>query len=230
MTQVIYIIPARGGSKGLPGKNLQRLGDKPLIAWTIEAALNASVKGKVVVSTDSPEIAAIARALGAEVPFMRPDELASDTASTMDVVFHALEWYKKNNEHFSTVVLLQPTSPLRNASDIDTALVLMKNKNAGSVVSVSECAHHPLWANTLAADGSMKGFLKEEVKGKNRQQLPVYYQLNGAIYISDTEKLYRNKNFLNDETLAYIMPAERSVDVDSELDLLVAGQLILKKG
>ncbi|HEY0031070.1 MAG TPA: acylneuraminate cytidylyltransferase family protein, partial [Bacteroidia bacterium] len=147
--KILYIIPARGGSKGLPGKNTRLLGKDPMIAHTILAAQNSAFKGTVLVTTDDEAIAAIAIKYKAEVPFVRPDNLATDTAGTMDVIFHAINFYKEKNILFDLIVLLQPTSPLRTAEDIDNAMRLMTEKNAGAVVSVCEAEHHPLWSNTL---------------------------------------------------------------------------------
>lgn len=225
---VLYFIPARGGSKGLPGKNILPLAGKPVIEWSILAALQAKTKGDVVVSTDSEEIASIAKKAGASVPFIRPEHLAQDATPSMDVLFHFLDFQKAKGIDYDIVVLLQPTSPLRNASDIDGAFEQLKISNAQSVVSVAECEHHPLWANELPADLSMKNFLRPEVKGKNRQQLPCYYMLNGAIYIAKTSYLAEQKSFIGDRSVAFIMPKERSVDIDSEIDLIVANHLLSK--
>ncbi|MCW3071613.1 MAG: N-acylneuraminate cytidylyltransferase [Bacteroidetes bacterium] len=226
--KILYFIPARGGSKGLPGKNIKELGGKPLIAHSIEAALKAEHKGKVVVSTDDAQIAAIAKQFGAEVPALRPKNLAEDSTPTMDVLLHFLEAESKNNNTYDVVVLLQPTSPLRSKEDIDNAFMAFEKNNAAAVVSVCECDHHPLWANELPENLSMKGFLKKEVAGKNRQQLPKYYMLNGAIYLAKTDHILSQKNFLGDDTTAYVMPRERSVDIDSEADFVLAEYYISK--
>ena len=225
--EILYIIPARGGSKGLPGKNIRLLGNKPLIAYSIEAAVNSIFKGTVIVSTDDEEIATVGKKYGAAVPFMRPDELATDAASTMDLVFHAINFYKQQHVFFDLVVVLQPTSPLRTSSDIDLAISLMKEKKVDAVVSVCESEHHPLWTNMLPPDGSMKNFIRDEVKGKNRQQLPLNFRLNGALYISKSEALETYKGFIHEKTIAYIMPTDRSVDIDHEIDFKLA-ELLLK--
>jgi N-acylneuraminate cytidylyltransferase/CMP-N,N'-diacetyllegionaminic acid synthase len=225
--EILYIIPARVGSKGLPGKNIRLLGNKPLIAYSIEAAVNSIFKGTVIVSTDDEEIASVGKKYGATVPFIRPNELATDAASTMDVVFHAINFYKQQHVFFDLIVVLQPTSPLRTSTDIDQAISLMKEKNVAAVVSVCESEHHPLWTNILPADGSMKNFIREEVKGKNRQQLPVNFRLNGALYISKSEALEIYKGFIHEKTIAYIMPTDRSVDIDHEIDFKLA-ELLLK--
>jgi CMP-N,N'-diacetyllegionaminic acid synthase len=226
--QVLYIIPARGGSKGLPNKNIRLLENKPMIAYSIIAAQKSNYKGTIVVSTDSKKIATIAKEYGAEVPFMRPPELASDTATSMDVIFHAINYYKERNIHFDVVVLLQPTSPLRISEDINNAMKKFINENAEAIVGVCEAEHHPLWSNTLPENGSMKNFLSESIKGLNRQQLPIYYRLNGAIFISKTDTLYKEKTFIHENTFSYIMPNERSIDIDYEIDFRLA-ELLMKK-
>lgn len=223
---ILYFIPARGGSKGLPGKNILLLGNKPMIAHSIIAAQNSSYKGTVLVSTDDIKIADVAKQYSAEVPFMRPAELANDTAATIDVIFHALEFYKTKGQTFDIVVLLQPTSPLRITEDIENAIKIMFEKKAEAVVSVCPADHHPLWANTLPESGSMKQFLRDEVKGKNRQQLPVYYRLNGAVFVSSVAALYKHKTFIHENTYSYVMPENRSIDIDNFLDFKMAELLI----
>lgn len=225
---IIGLIPARGGSKGLPRKNLRPLHGKPLIAWTIDAALSSRSIDRVVVSTEDEEISEVSKTYGADVPFMRPSELATDEASSIGVVFHAIETLKASDSHYDYVILLQPTSPLRTVEDIDRAIEFSFSINAGAVVSVCETGHHPYWANTLPADRNMKDFLRPEIANKNRQELPVFYRLNGAIYIASSAYLKLNSGFMNSDTYAYIMPLERSVDIDTELDLKFAEYLLLR--
>jgi len=225
--KILYLIPARGGSKGLPNKNIRFLHGKPLIAYSIIAANSSDFKGNVVVSTDSNEIAEAGLKYKATVPFLRPENLASDTAATIDVIIHALEWYKEKQVFFDTVVLLQPTSPLRTSKDIDDALLLFKSKKAEAVASVCEAEHHPLWTNVLPEDGNMENFLRDEVKGKNRQQLPKYFRLNGAVFISTTDALYKHKSFIHQHTFAFKMPVERSIDIDTEMDFKLAEQYLV---
>ena len=224
--EILYIIPARGGTKGLPGKNIRLLGDKPLIAYSIDAAKKSSFKGAVLVSTDDKAIADIAKQYGAEVPFIRPAELSNDSAATIDVIFHAINYCKEHDRNFDLIILLQPTSPLRISQDIDNAIKLLLEKKAEAIVSVCEAEHHPLWSNTLPADGNMSNFIREEIKGKNRQQLPKYYRLNGAVYISTIEALITHKNFIHGKTFACQMPVERSVDIDHEIDFKLAEALL----
>lgn len=173
----LAIIPARGGSKGLPGKNIKNLNGKPLIAYSIEAAIEANIFDKIIVSTDSEEIAKIALKYGAEVPFLRPRELATDNANSMDALFHAIEFLKEQGEIYDYIMKLQPTSPLRTKKEILESVELLFEKSAESIISVSECQHYPLWANTLNEEKAMNNFIKEEIKHKNRQELPKYYKI-----------------------------------------------------
>lgn len=197
-----------------------------MIAYSILAALNCKHKGIVLVSTDDEAIAAVAKSAGAEVPFLRPKELSDDTASTTDVIIHAIDYYKNKSVYFDLIVVLQPTSPLRISDDIDTAIALLNEKNATAIVSVCENEHHALWSNSLPENGSMKDFIREEIKGKNRQQLPKNYRLNGAIYVSKMNEFSKYKGFIHEGTFAYIMPTNRSVDIDNEIDFKLAEILI----
>lgn len=226
---ILYIIPARGGSKGLPGKNIKLLAGKPMIAYSIEAALKSKYQGTVFVSTDDTAIADAAKQFGAQVPLLRPAELATDSASTTDVIIHSLNYYKQQQLIFDLIVVLQPTSPLRTSADIDAAIDALISKQAEAIVSVCENEHHPLWSNTLPDNGSMAQFIREDIKGKNRQQLPVHYRLNGAIYVSFVEAFLKNKGFVHSGTYAYIMPTERSVDVDHLIDFKLAELLLNQK-
>jgi len=219
----LAIIPARGGSKRLPNKNILDLAGKPLIAWSIEAGLGSKYIDKVVVTSDSEEILDISKNFGAEI-IKRPDELANDTATTFDAIAHAIE---SIDEKYDYIVLLQPTSPLRNAKHIDEAIELLEVKNADSVVSVCQMEHSPLWANTLDESLSMKNFLREEILNKRSQDLETYYRLNGAIYICKTDKLLKEKSFfLKDNIFAYVMDRESSIDIDEEIDFKLAEVLI----
>ena len=186
----LAIIPARGGSKRLPRKNLLDLCGKPLIAWSIEAALKSKYISKVIVSSDDEEILNIAKEYKADF-IKRPDELASDTATTFDTLKHTLE----NVEKYDYVVLLQPTSPLRTEKHINEAIELLEEKNADAIISVCEMEHSPLWSNTLDENLDITNFLRDEVLNKRSQDLPKYYRLNGAIYICKTDKLLQNKGF-----------------------------------
>ncbi|TZE82175.1 cytidylyltransferase domain-containing protein [Calorimonas adulescens] len=226
---ILALIPARGGSKGIPRKNLRHLSGKPLISYAIEAALQAGFFDKIIVSTDDINIADVSKKYGAEVPFIRPEVLATDEAKGIDVVLHAMRWLEDHNEKFDLLMLLQPTSPLRNSEDIKNALNLFFEKNADAIVSVCEAEHSPLWMNTLREDLCMKDFIDKEVLDKNRQELKTYYRLNGAIYLAKWDYIKQCNSFYGDKTYAYIMPKERSVDVDDELDLKFAEFLMKTK-
>lgn len=221
----LAVIPARGGSKRLPRKNVLDLAGKPLIAWTIEAALGSTYIDAAVVSSDDAEILSIAHRYGAKT-LQRPDELATDTATSFDALKHAIE----HSNPCDYVVLLQPTSPLRAAKHIDEAIELLISKNADAIVSVCETDHSPLWSNTLPQSGSMENFLRDEVKNKRSQELEKYYRLNGAIYICKTDILLEQKTFfLEKNVFAYIMDRKSSVDIDESEDLLLAEILIKRK-
>jgi len=212
--KILAVITARAGSKRLPNKNILDLAGKPLIAWTIDEAKKSKYIDELIVSTDSKKIAEISKYYGAEVPFMRPLKLAIDTADSISVLKHSIEFFKNK---FDYILLLQPTSPLRTVKDIDKAIIILNNKTK-AVVSVCETEHSPLWSNTLPEDLSMKNFIRSEVKNKRSQDLPKYYRLNGAIYIAETKYFYKNNGFLGDKTKAYIMSQQNSVDIDTELD------------
>lgn len=227
--KVLGLIPARGGSKGVPGKNIRELARRPLIAHTIDCALASGVVDRLICSTDSLEISRVAERYGAEVPFMRPAEYSTDGASGMEVIMHAMEWVDTSDtEKYDCLLFLQPTTPLRRPEDIIGCLKLMKSRDAAVVLSVCEANHPPLWMNTLPEDLCMQNFLRSEAKGIiSRQQLPVYYRLNGAVYLCNWEYLDKSGDGLySDRTYAYIMPKERSVDIDSIFDFQLAEFLI----
>lgn len=216
--RILGIIPARGGSKRLPRKNILPLGGKPLIAWTIEAAINSQVFTEVMVNTDDDEIAKISSDLGSNIPFIRPNELASDTASSHDVIKHTLLWYRDKGINFTEVVLLQPTSPLRSGEDIISALELYYKKNASSVLSVCEVDHPTSWCNILDETLSMKGFIKESTSKLRSQDIDKEYRLNGAIYIWNVELFLVNNSTVIEPSFAAIMPRSRSIDIDEKID------------
>lgn len=224
----IAIIPARSGSKGLKDKNIKELCDKSLIAYSIEAALESKMFDTVMVSTDSEKYADISRLHGAEVPFLRSTKTSGDSASSWDVVREALDEYRKLGKTFDNVMLLQPTSPLRTSKDIINAFNLKEKKQANAIVSVCEMEHSPLWSNTLPESLSMENFSRS--KDLPRQQLETYYRVNGAIYLIDTDCLYNDNRIYKNNCYAYIMPKERSVDIDTELDFIIAETIIKTKG
>ncbi len=219
----LAIIPARGGSKRLPRKNVLDLQGKPLIAWTIEASINSKYIDRTIVSTDTNEISTISKQFKADV-IIRPTELSTDTASSYDAILHTID---SISEKYDYIVLLQPTSPLRTSQHIDEAIVKLIQKKADAIVSICEMEHSPLWSNTLPDNGSMKHFLKKEIKNKRSQDLPLYYHLNGAIYICDLEQLKKEKSFIIEENIySYIMNGFSSVDIDNRIDLELAKVLI----
>ncbi|MFZ7791700.1 cytidylyltransferase domain-containing protein [Acinetobacter lwoffii] len=223
---VTALIPARGGSKRLPRKNVKLLNSKPLIAWSVEVAKASKYIDRVIVSTEDEEIKQISEQYGAEVPFIRPEHLSNDTASSFDVIKHAIEQLGIEDQNH-LIVLLQPTSPLRTTFDIDKALEFFKTNDADGVVSISECEHSPLWANSLPENFSMKNFIRPELVGKRSQDLPKYYRLNGSIYIYQTQKLLSaNKIFYNAKVFGFEMSHQSSVDIDSKLDFLIAEAII----
>ena len=225
----IAIIPARSGSKGLKDKNIKLLNGKPLLAYSVEAALESKIFDEVMVSTDSEKYAAIARDYGANVPFLRSAELSSDTASSKDVILDVLNRYEASGKIFDTFCLLQPTSPLRTASDIIKAYEYFSEKDALAVVGVTEADHSPLIYGTLPEDRSMVGFIKDGIKDKPRQALETYYRINGAMYIASVEYYREFCDFYKDRCYAYVMGREVSVDIDSELDFELASVIYNKK-
>lgn len=222
----IAIIPARSGSKGLKDKNIKLLNGKPLMWYTIQVAIKSECFDEIMVSTDSAKYADIARDCGAKVPFLRSEKEASDTASSWDVVKEVLANYKKNGKIFDNVMILQPTSPLRIAEDITNSFALMREKGACSVIGVCEAEHSPLWCNTLPEDNCLDGFIRPEIKAiSGRQGLPVYYRINGAIYLTKVVEDI-GKDLYNKNGFAYVMPRERSIDIDVELDFKIAELLL----
>jgi CMP-N,N'-diacetyllegionaminic acid synthase len=219
--KVLALIPARGGSKGVPGKNIRFAGGKPLIAWTIEAALAARYIDQVALSSDEDHIITVAREWGCDVPFRRPEELATDVASSMDVVLHALSQLPG----FDWVVVLQPTSPLRTAVDIDAALECCVNQQAPACVSVTEAEQSPYWMYRLDDSQHLSPVLADPGHFTRRQDLPTVYALNGGIYVAECAWLQRTRTFVTSETVGFRMPQSRSIDIDTELDFIVFEKL-----
>ncbi len=215
MDKTLAFIPARAGSKGVKDKNIKELAGKPLIAYTIEEAAKSKIFEDIVVSTDSTKIAEVARLYGANVPFLRPKELALDDSPTMDAIFHCLDYMINNGEKHDVIMLLQPTSPLRQWYHIKEAYELFNEKQADFVVSLCECEHSPLWTNTIDGDLRMDNFIRQEVKNVRRQDLATYYRLNGAVYVAKVDKLLEEKSFFGRNSYAYIMNKYSSVDIDS---------------
>ena len=224
----LCLMLARGGSKGLPGKNLKLLGEKPLIYYTIKAVQDSGLFDRFILSTDSQEISDVAKSYGVEVPFLRPKELAKDDSSPLDAIEHALKWVQTNDKRYDYVQSVQPTAPFRTAEDIRRGIKVLFEKNADMVISVCQTSHPPYWSNVLPEDHSLKGFVNPEHL-TNRQELPVTYRLNGAIYVAKWDVFYEKRNWFEQNTYAYIMPVERSVDIDSEIDFKLADLLLKVK-
>lgn len=213
---VLAIIPARGGSKGIPRKNLVEVGGRPLIGWTIEAALQSHHLDRVILSSDDEEIIEAAVAAGCEAPFRRPASLASDEAGSVEVVMDALE----RVPGYDLFVLLQPTSPLRTSDDIDRALELLDESGADFCVSVTEAEDHPYLAYRRDPGGRLEPFCTPPPgQSMRRQDLPPAWVLNGAIFAGTTAAFVQQSGFLGAETVAYAMPRERSLDIDTPSDL-----------
>ena len=230
---VLAVIPARSGSKGLPGKNIKELCGKPLIAWSIDAAKESKYIDKIVVSTDSDEIAEIGRKYGAEVPFMRPAELARDTSSTYEVLEHVISTLRERGDCYHFLILLEPTSPLREASDIDSSLeTLEKNiKRAESIVGVCEVeATHPEFLIGINPQGLLIPYRKKDFSGiSRRQDLSKLYFFEGTIYISTVEALFKYRGFYHEKTLAYIVPKWKAFEVDDIIDFLCIETMLRNK-
>ena len=222
----LAIIPARSGSKELKDKNIKLLNGKPLMAYTIEAAIKSKMFDEVMVSTDSEKYAEIAKQYGAKVPFMRNSKLSNDTASSWDVVRNVLDKYKEAGKEFDTVALLQPTSPLRTAEDIVKGYKILKDKSANSVIGVCEVGHSPLWMNTLPEDNVMVNFINPKVAGLPRQKLDKYYRINGALYIIRTDTINKIDNLYNDKCYALIMDKNKSIDIDDDFDFVFAETIL----
>jgi len=221
----LAVIPARGGSKRLPRKNILDLNGKPLIAWSIKAGLKSKYIDKVVVSSDDKEVLDISQDYGADT-IKRPDSLQSDTATIFDAIKHTIQNVKK----YDYIILLQATSPLRDEKHIDGAIELLESKNADAVVSVCEMDHSPLWSNTLDDSLSMKSFLRDGVLNKRSQDLEEYFRLNGAIYICEIDKFLKEKSFfLKDNVFAYKMDRENSIDIDDRYDFDLANFYLTQK-
>ena len=222
---ILAIIPARGGSKRLPRKNVLDLNGQPLIVWSIKAAKKSHYIDEIIVTTDDDEILQIAESHGVKT-VRRPADLASDTATTFDAINHTID----NTPMYDYVMLLQPTSPLRNENHIDQAIELLVNKSADAVISVCETEHSPLWCNTLPQSKNLKNFINDDVKDKRSQDLDTYYRLNGAIYLCKTKKLLKSKSFfLKTNIFALVMNKNSSVDIDDFSDFALCQFLLQRK-
>lgn len=216
--KLLGLIPARGGSKRLPGKNIRMLGGRPLIAWALDGAHKSGVLADIIVSTDDKKIADIAKKCGGWVPWLRPSTLASDTSSSVDVALHALDWYEDQYGAVDGLMLLQPTSPFRRAETIREALRLFENCNGQSVVSLSPVSEHPAWTFRIR-DGVLEPFHNWEGMSKRSQDLDPAYTLNGAIYLVAPEKLRQTLSLYTENTVPLVMkdPIE-ALDIDTVWD------------
>ena len=225
--KILAIIPARGGSKGLPGKNIKIFNGKPLIAWTIEAALKSKYINRVIVSTEDPKIKKISRDYKTEI-VERPNHLAEDASKVYDVIEHALNFLSEKEKYYpDVIVLLQPTSPLRNTKDIDGALDIFLKNECDSVVSVYESTPPIYWAME-ANEKYLKPVFDKKYFSKRRQDLAITYNPNGAAYVSNVDNFNRYKGFYSENILPFVMPIERSIDIDSEIDFILAETLMKK--
>lgn len=222
--KIIAIIPARGGSRGIPRKNIRLLAGKPLIAYSIEAALKSGYIDRVVVSTEDKETAEISKRYGAEV-IKRPEELAKDDTPTINVILDVLGTFKTDDFETEVIVLLQPTSPLRNVHDIDNAIEVYLKNDCESVVSVCEAEHSLYWSFKIE-DIYLKPIFNARYLKMRRQELPKVYIPNGAVFVSTPEKLRKHNSFYCPKTIPYIMLHERSVDIDNEIDFILAELLM----
>lgn len=218
--KILALIPARGGSKGIKDKNIILLAGKSLIAYSIEAAKNSKYIDSIVVTTDSKKIAEVAKQCGARVPFLRPAELGADTSKTIDAVLHAIKTLKSMDENYNTLVLLQPTQPLRTTYDIDKAIELYYENGENGLVAISPVDDSPLLIRSIDADGKLVNLLSQNSTCR-RQDMPNYYKVNGCIYINKIDELDKNTSF-NDNKVPFIMTKEHSVDIDEISDLWMA--------
>jgi CMP-N,N'-diacetyllegionaminic acid synthase len=225
MGDILAVIPARAGSKRLPGKNKRHLGGKPLIMWSLELAMRLPQLSLTLVSTDDEDIAKICRGAGATVPWLRPASLATDTATTVDVVLHALDWYEQNHPTPEGILLLQPTSPFRKLDTVSRGIDLFRESRR-SVVGVSQCQDHPMWSLRIK-EGCLTPFMEHHGLESRSQDLPVAYTVNGAFYLISPEQLRNERSFAIDGSLPLVM-SERGarIDIDDHLDWQLAEAFI----
>lgn len=224
--KVLAIIPARGGSKGVKDKNIISLNGKPLISYTIDAAKKSKYIDDIVLSTDSQRIADVAIKYGAKVPFFRPAELATDRSKTIDCVLHAINYLRNEGRFFDTLILLQPTSPLRSKEDIDCALEEYVKNGYKSLASISQVKEHPILIRCINENGELNSLLNENSTVR-RQDLPIYYRINGSIYINDIDEINELTSF-NDNIIPFIMDPSHSIDIDDPIDLIITDYLLRK--
>src|SRR5262249_2081136 len=218
--RVLGLVPARGGSKGIPRKNIRPLAGKPLLQYTAEAALGAGRLSTVVLSTEDEEIADVGRTCGLRVPFLRPKDLAEDTTATLPVVQHAVRWLERNGESFDAVCLLQPTNPLRRAVDIDSCLDLLEQSDADAVISVLPvpAEHNPLWVYFEGADGTLRLSNGEVEPIPRRQELPNAFHRDGSVYATKTQVVMQKNSLYGDRVVGYLIDPVCSVNIDGPED------------
>lgn len=216
--RILAVIPARGGSKGIPNKNVTKINERPLIDYTISEAIKSKYIDRVIVSTDSDSIAVVARASGADVPFVRPKHLAKDNSKIIDVLIDLLKTLSDRNEVYDYIVLLQPTQPLRQTFHIDEAIRQSVDNNYKSLVSVNIVNEHPLFIRTIDDHGKLRSLLNQQSTVR-RQDLQKYYKVNGAIYINKIDEDFNNNTSLNDNDYPYIMDGKYDLDIDTPSDL-----------
>lgn len=227
--KVLFLITARGGSKGVPRKNIKMLGDLPLIAYKIIAANKCKIDKRIIVSTEDSEIAEVAKKYGAEVPFMRPEELATDEASSMDVVLHAMEWVEKNDDtKYDYICLLEPSSPFATYKDLEKALVILEENDADTLLSMKEVEVNTVFINELDEGGGLSYFYENIVGlcGVRRQDQRKQYTMNGCMYIAKWDYLKANKLFHSKNSVPYIMSEESSIEIDSMYNFNIASYLV----
>lgn len=231
LMRVLGLIPARGGSKGIPRKNIRPLGGKPLIAWTIEAARRSRLLNRVILSTEDEEIARIGREWGVEAPFLRPAELAQDETPTLPVVLHALDWLEERGDRYDAVCLLQPTSPLRKPEWIDACVDLLAERQADSVVTVCRIPeeHHPWWALEQTPDGWLR-FCAGDKAPSRRQELPPAFHREGSVYVVRTRVLRDERSLYGVRLAAYLVSENDTVNLDRETDWQRAERMLGARG
>jgi CMP-N-acetylneuraminic acid synthetase len=226
--KVLAIIPARGGSKGLPGKNIKELCGKPVVAWSIEQTLKSKYVDNVFVSTDSEEIAKIAKEFGANVPFLRPAKLAADDSPTSDAILHVLEQLSMKGKSYDYVALLEPTSPLRKSNDIDDAIsMIVQNTDTDCLVSVGKVhMEHPMIVKKIDAKGFAAPYISNIAKIHQRQQTDKAYFPYGVIYISKVSEFKKNRTFYTEKTMPYFIERWQNYEIDDELDFMIIEQIM----
>lgn len=225
---IVCVIPARGGSKGLPGKNIKMLCGKPLIAHTIKQAMQSKYIDRVIVSTEAEEIARISLEYGAEVPFIRPMELAGDSVATVDVLLHAMNWLESRKYLFDILVLLHTTTPMRSVEDIDKSITLLVEEKADNIFSVTE-AHRNPYFNMVETNKNGYATLAKQGDFTTRQAAPLIYDMNSSIYVWWKEMLKEKKKIFLDKTRIYVMPKERSIDIDDHIDFKIAEMMMVER-